>query len=574
MSGRNRQPYFTSNVLDQDFLDDCQDNLSNQLELIAELDVPSAAGFPNNKIYFSDRNKYVGEHYYEARTTFPEITKDIGEYLSPTVTFSSIKLRISNVDGKYNGFMPGGAAFDGMVNKNLVVKLGLRDVESTYITIFEGSVTEIGGFERSTSTFSIQARDKFDTMKQSLPTTSFTFASFPNIEDRFHGLNIPLIWGSWNTDVDQRIGASIPCFTVNGIDANVIAGTTNLDLIISSNVNQSFDNTSVVLVRGEDFWPIDSADITNISGDNNRFEIIQNGTTTIDGGAYTWEEGDEFFCKVIGKNIGASYSDNSIEIARDVLLNYGGVTSGDFSSNWSLLRDKNSPAESAIFSIKARLWVQNNIEAIRQALSLLEQVRCEAFINKEQKIDLSTLHFEDFVSSPTFVVRNWDVQRESFRPFLDFRNNINRTKGFYNFLPNLDDDIGRTNFFKNQDSITQLNKTVEKGLVFPNLYIRSDVDNQTKESLKLTSALGEKIEVSQTWRSLLLDISDFVSMDVKIGASIFDNVPCLIRSVGYKSKGMILTFRYWSLQQIPFPGYAGDGGGIVGGYNAVLTEET
>jgi hypothetical protein len=219
-------------------------------------------------------------------------------------------------------------------------------------------------------------------------------------------------------------------------------------------------------------------------------------------------------------------------------------------------------------------WVQNEIEALTQALSILEQVRCEVFINKDNKIDISTLHFEDWNASPSYIVKNWDVQRNSFKPNLDFRNNINRTKGFFNFLPTADDNVGRTNFFRNQAAIDQIDKVMEKGLVFPNLYIRSDVDYQVVESLRLTSALSEKINVTQTWRSMLLDISDFVGIDVQIGSTFFQNVPCLIRSIGYKSKGMALTFKYWSMQTIPFPGWAGQGGGIVGGYNASITEET
>jgi hypothetical protein len=274
MSGRDRKPYLTSTVLDQDFLDDCQDNLSNQLELVAELEVPNGAGFDNDTIYFSDRNKYVGEHFYEARTIFPEIKKDIGEYLSPAVTFSALKLEVSNVDGLFNSFLPGGDFFDSMVNRSLVVKLGLRDVASTYITIFEGAVTEIGGFGRTTKSFLITARDKFDTMREFMPVVSFTLASYPDIEDKWLGLTIPLIWGDWTVENDPIAGSSVFAYPVNGLNAGVLSGASNVDLIISNNINRSFDNTSVVLVRGSDFYPIDSADITNINGSNTKMELL------------------------------------------------------------------------------------------------------------------------------------------------------------------------------------------------------------------------------------------------------------------------------------------------------------
>jgi hypothetical protein len=47
----------------------------------------------------------------------------------------------------------------------------------------------------------------------------------------------------------------------------------------------------VVLRRGEDYWPFNSADITNISGSNNAFEVIQGGATVVDGGSYQFQEG-------------------------------------------------------------------------------------------------------------------------------------------------------------------------------------------------------------------------------------------------------------------------------------------
>jgi hypothetical protein len=57
----------------------------------------------------------------------------------------------------------------------------------------------------------------------------------------------------------------------------------------------------------------------------------------VEGSAFTFEEGDEFLCRVTGVDIGVGYQDNSVQMARDILINYGGVTLGDFSSNWDTL---------------------------------------------------------------------------------------------------------------------------------------------------------------------------------------------------------------------------------------------
>ena len=60
MSGKDRRRYLTETVLDQEFLDWSQDNLENRLEMIVDIDSPSGM------IHASDRNKYVGDTFYEA----------------------------------------------------------------------------------------------------------------------------------------------------------------------------------------------------------------------------------------------------------------------------------------------------------------------------------------------------------------------------------------------------------------------------------------------------------------------------------------------------------------------------
>jgi len=575
MSGSNRKPFETATVLDQNFLNFCQDNLSNQLEMVAEISVPAASSFPNDKIYVSDRNKYVGEHFYEARTTFPVVKRTIGTYLAPDVAFGSLKLQINNADGKFNEILPGGVNYNLMLNQTVEVKIGLRDVESTYITIFSGAITDIGGVSRQVSSFSITARDKFDIMKAKYPNHTFNVSDYPDIAEDLIGTIIPYCYGDWTVELNPESGSSVPAFAVNTLKATVISGVANVELVISDNVNTLFDNTKVVLSRSSKYYPIAAADISNIVN-NNSFEIAQGGATLVEGVAYTFEEGDEFFCQVQGKNL-LAYDDNPVAIARDILDSFGGLSPSDFDSSWDTIRDKVDGAapEDSVANIKARLWIQEQQEALTSALSILEQIRVEAFINRNQKVELSTLHFTDFaVATSKLTIRNWDIERETFKPRLDLRNQINRVKGFFNRLPDLDDNFYSTNFFKNQNAIDQIGKVLEKGLVFPNLYIRSDVNNQVEESLRLTSGFFEEIEVTQTWRSLLLEISDFVTMDINIGSTVFDGIPCLIRDIGYSAKGLKIPIKYWSFMTVPYTGWAGVGGGIVAGSTATIEEET
>lgn len=578
-SSADRREYLTATVIDQDFLDRTSDNLANQLEMVLEIDLPSGGPFLTDKLYLSDRNKFVGEHFYEARVNFPPISRTIGAILSPIVEFSVLKIEINNADGLYNSILPGGASYNGFINQRAIVRLGLRDVDSTYITIFDGRVSEVGGFSRSIKSFTLTLRDKFNDLSVKFPTTTFTRTAHPNISDSVAGKIIPYILGDFTVNVNTGSGASVPVFPVNGASASVLAGNTNLDLIISENANTSFVTTAVILRRGDEYFAFNSADITNVNVDNNRFEIKQSGTggvTTINGAAFVFVDSDKILVQVQGKDLGSGgiYDENAVEQARDILLTYGGAVVGDFDASWDTFRAKNSPAVSAILNIKSRVWAQSQKPALQVALSLLEQVRLEAFIDRNQKLKISALHWDEFDDSPTFIVRNWDVERNTWQPKIDDRNNFNRTKGFFNWLPDLQDNFQETNFFRNAASITQVGRVIEKGMVFPNLHVQSDVDNQVQELLKITSGFLEMPTSNQTWRSLLLDIGDFVTVDIQIGSTIFEGVPCMIRDIGYQAKGLKITIRYWSFQGMPYGTWAGQGGGIVAGDTAAITEDT
>lgn len=570
MGTTNRFPYETSVVLDQAFLDDCHDNLTNKLEMICEIETPSGT------IYASDRNKYVGSTFYEALLKFPTISRTVGEWLSPELTFSTISLEISNVDGRFNYILPGGSGFGGWIGKMVEVKLGLRDVASTYTTIFSGFITDVGGFGRTTKSIKLSARDRFDSLNVNFPKAAFTSASFPNISSSVVGKIVPIIYGDWTVNVNEQ-AASIPAYPMNSEDAAVNAAPwNNIQLRISDNDNTFFDTTQVWLFRGSKYYVFNAADIVNVNAGKFAFEIDQNtGATLVEGNPYTFEKGDNFFVKVKGKDLGA-YDNNMVWIARDILLTYTNLIAGDFDANWATFRDKASPAESAIANIKARAWIQEPQNAIQYALSLLEQVRLEAFIDRNLKLKINSLHFDDFVASPTFNLRNWDIVKESFAPRIDEKNNFNRARGTFNFLPDENANHSDTSTFKNDDAIAQAGKEISKRLIYPNLHDNStgDVDNQVTEMLKLASAYMEIIDCELTWRSLLLDIGDFVNLRVNIGATILDDIPAMIRDVGYNPQGLKVPVKLFSFQMVPFPGFTpAYPGTTTGGSTATITQE-
>jgi len=658
MGSQTRKPYLTATVLNQAFLDEAHDSLVNQLELICDIEAPDGS-----IIYASDRHKFVGGTFYEALLTFPVIERTLGEWLVGEITFSELRISLSNADGRFNKFLPTGSDFQSWVGNSVEVKLGLRDVESTYFRIFRGRVTQVGGFGRSTFSIEITARDEYDKLSVSIPTTIFGRTAYPKIEGEIAGLFMPLVYGDWTTQVSGPQG-SVPAFILNGLDplverdlarnftlaigspdtftlenhffesndkvqletdgtlasgyavstdyyvipisvntfglsatsgpgsaiSSVGAGTgqarikgaptatiRNVQLRISDNDLSFLDTAQVWLKRGDNQFKIDTADVVSVGAGNKTFDVVQNsGLTLVEAGAnYLYKSGDLFFVRVKGKDLGA-YDDNLVSQARDLLLTYGGIVSGDLDANWDTYRDKTTPAESALANIKSRVWLQDQQSLIAYVLSMFEQVRLELFSTRELKLKLSSLHLEDFtakLSSAPITIKNWDVERSSLKLAIDDRNNFNRIKGAYAFLPDVKENGFATRIWKNTLNISQVGREISKQIAFPNLYVDSDVVNQIKEVLRLSSGFFEIVSCSLTWRSLLLEPGDIVKCNVQIGSAQFSDVPFLLRSVGYEPQGLKLSVQFWSLQMIPFSGWTPGYAGISGGTSAVLVQE-
>ena len=171
-------------------------------------------------------------------------------------------------------------------------------------------------------------------------------------------------------------------------------------------------------------------------------------------------------------------------------------------------------------------------------------------------------------------MKNWDVEAGSFSPKLDDRNNFNRAAGSFNFLPSRNENFQETAVFRNAAAILQVGKTISKRIVFPNLYVSTDVVYQLKEILKIASGYIEVIETTLTWRSMLLDIGDFVKVNVSIQGTQFTDVPAIIREIGYDPSGIKIPIKLWSFQLLPFPGYSPTFSGITGGSTATIAQET
>ena len=107
------------------------------------------------------------------------------------------------------------------------------------------------------------------------------------------------------------------------------------------------------------------------------------------------------------------------------------------------------------------------------------------------------------------------------------------------------------------------------------MYEESKVSLQIIEYLRLTSSHIEYFELILTSRSLLLDLADFVFTKMDIGSVAVDNVPMMIRQIGYNSDGTI-PVTLMSFQMIPFgnpSGWNPSYEGITGGDTSTITEE-
>jgi hypothetical protein len=343
---------------------------------------------------------------------------------------------------------------------------------------------------------------------------------------------------------------------------------------------KSLSTDSITLRRGDAYYTFSSGDISIVGGSGNAVIDITQKNLMVDDGAggtqpWIYETGDEFYCECVGIDLSGD-EDNIVAQAKDLLKRFGGLVDGDFDTNWATFAAKSTPAESAVANRKSRAWVQETQETLAYALSLLEQVRLEAFVSRDDLFKLNSLHFDEFVASPTFTLRNWDIGRESFKPQIDERNNWNRAKADYAFSPPINENRLSTPWYRNSTAITAAGKEISKIPVFPNLYIESDVTTELGEMIKLASAYAEFIDVLATSRAMLKDIGDFIVIGTNIGSVDFTGttVPGMIREIGYNPDGLGIPMRIWSFQMVPFPGYSPGFSGITGGSTATITQET
>lgn len=578
MGSVDRRAYKSASILDQDVLDLSQDSLVQKLQMIANIEVSTGT------LKLSDRAIYVGSSFYENRANFPAIDRTIGEWLAGTLQFSSLDIVINNADKKYSNLLPGGDDYSGFINRRVEVKIGLAEIASSYKTVFDGFVTDVEGFERSFLSFKLILRNKFDSVNVQIPNQSLISDDFPNLEEEFEGVAVPLVYGDWTTQL-RREGSMVPAIPVNGanplvnggldpVDPN--AGDTALQLAISSTPLASLDTSSVTLFRGNEYYIFASSDIAIVAGSDNTIFNITQKNLSIDGSPWIYESGDEFFVRCQGTNVDGDDS-NIVNQAKDLLTRFGGISSLDFDSSWAYFAAKSSPPQSSISTILSRVWVQEPNKVIGLAASMLEQVRLEPFINRENKWSIRSLHFDEIPADPGYTLRNWDINLGSLKVNTSDRNNFNRAKADYAFNPATGQNSLSTGIYRNQAAISQANnREISKLITFPQLYVQSDVENQLIEIIRLASGYTEFIDCVLTPRSFLKDLGDYVQLSFNIGSIEFEDsgtkIVGMIRDISYSPDTMGIGVKIWVYQMINTPTYTGPAG-TVAGFDATVTKE-
>jgi hypothetical protein len=561
-----RAYYQNATTVDQATLDACLAAGENQLEFIVEVSLPDGTF-----LRLSDRPKYVGSYFYQGRIAVPKVTRKISELFSPSLVFSEIEIEVSNVDGIYNHLLVGGASYTPFFGQSIELKIGLRDLSASFISVFRGFIHYEGSVERGSKTFTLRARDQFEQLNKPLPLPKITATDFPSAPAESLGKTIPLVLGDWEDGFQFDSVAPVEIGTGITVLAKTAATTFKGGLVgynvgggyfVFSVGNYTPDTITDVLVkRGDSFLEANfssspvatagywSAQVTSL-------KLSGGGTTP-----YVFQQGDLACIKVKVPYEVGGYS-NIVSIAKECLFVLCGVSASDLdATSWNYLEGKSSPASGNITAIKARVWIGDDSKASeRTALStvitLLKHVRVDLFIDRNRRIKLLSLALEDN-PQPTAAadVSQFHVLEQSFRPEADKRSFFNSAAANYSYSPIFGTTTLKGALRTNFTSVSKSGKQIAKEIDFPWLYEESDVQAQVDEYVRFFSAGLEYVRASLTWNHVIRDLGEFVRVTFSVGCVAFDAVPMVIRELAVNPETGGVDVVLLSFANLPYPNY-------------------
>jgi hypothetical protein len=570
-----RRYYQNATTFDQTFLDQTSIAQETEINFICTVSLPEGGS-----LRLSDKPIYVGGQFYEGRIKVPTVERKISELLAPSLTFSEFEIEISNVDGKYNEYLIGGEKYVSFFGEEVVLRAGAGNDSANYLTIFRGFVHYEGAVERGSKSIRLRARDEFESLNKTVPLPLINSVDFPSAPQDSIGKMIPFVLGDWETGVNtiattsteidgQKVLTRAPDNFFGGIVGYNVGGgffVFSIGTYTPDNISQCYIKRSDSLLEcnfaaapqvAAGYWVVS---VSSLKGES--------GSVT-----YAYQQGDVAVIAVKVPYAGLQY-DNPVRQAREILGVLGGLDSADFDESWSVIEAKNTPPQSAIASIKSRVWIGNDKQtALEAAIGLLKQVRLDGFIAKNRKFKLTTLHPEDFPQLTLIPrVSQLHVIESTIRPELDRRNYFNAGAAFYAYTPVVDKTMRQTVKKTNANSVTKSGKEIAKAIDFPNLYIESDVINQLEEFVRFYSAGLEYVNTSLSWVHLLRDLGEFLLVSFEVGSVSFDGVPMMIRSFSVDPTTASAQVVMISFANFPFPEYQPPyQGRMLSAYNQAIT---
>lgn len=554
-----RRYYQEATSFDQNFLDTTFIAQETDIRFICTVSIPGG-GY----LRLSDRPIYIGTNFYEGRVKVPVVERKISELLAPSLTFSEFEVEINNVDGRFNDYLIGGADYTSFFGEEIVLKAGIGNDEANYQTVFRGFVHYDGSVERGSKTIRLRARDEFEALNKSTLLPVINTTDFPSAPSDSIGKTIPFVLGDWDAGLNTVATTSVE---VSGMSVlarapdNFFGGTVGYNVgggfFVFSIGSYTPDNIlQCYIKRSDELLECNFNGVPQVAAGYwvvSVTSLKQDPTGTV---PYTYQQGDVAVIGVKVPYAGTQY-DNPIRQAKEILGVLGGLATGDFDATWDTLAVKASPAQSALASIRSRVWIgDDNQTVLEAALGILKQVRVDAFIDNNRKVKLRTLHPEDF-PQPTAVPRvsQWHVIESTIKPEVDKRNFFNAAAGNYAFTPVTGKTSLQTAKRTNQNAVTKSGKEIAKAIDFPNLFVESDVLNQVVEFVRFYSAGLEYVTTSLAWTHLLRDLGDFVSVSFEVGSIEFVSVPMMVRTLAVDPGNASVQVSLLSFANFPYQTY-------------------
>ncbi len=574
--------YAGETEITQDFLDATLAGGENQLEAICTVTKGS------NVIRVSNIPKYVGDNFYEGRGKLPQIKRTLGEFLSTSIQFADATIEINNVDGNYNQYFIGGESFLTFVGATIIFKFGLRDIAASYQTMFSGYIKDDQGITKDKDKITFSARDTFEqyNIPFNLPTINSTV--FVTAPTDIIGKTIPYVMGDWTAGFNVATGPSVNV-SISAVDVGIQTYTPSSSGLYGGIPGYNVGGTTFVFATGN-YTPDTIQDVVIKRGET-LFRTNFNSTPAASGGywsvdivgykktsdgtsaSYTYIAGDIAIVSVKLPYASTKY-DNILEQAQRILIDIGGAISGNFHSNWATYIAKSSPAQSSISTIKSRVWIGDaTTNILEYVLGMLEQVRLEMFVDKTLLFKINTLHFEDWIALTSMrSVKQTEIIETSINTYLDDKNFFNGAKAEFAYYPIIDKTSLETSKKKNATSQTLAGKLIEKVIVFPNLYVLTDVNYQLTELLRFYSQILEYINIQSAWTGILDDLGDFLNFNFELGSISYTGNPCMIRDFEINFDNGICGYRLLSLYGFNYTNYTSGFTGLLSSSSQTITD--